>query len=93
MSASASPGRTWSILVAERRVPLLAGAPAAAFLHGGRGVARLSGLGGASSSAFLANVGRQGDSRCQLDAELSGHRGLGRVSDSVSVRNTLVEEE
>src|SRR3954463_9426744 len=50
MSAAASPGRTWNIRVVERRLPVLAGTPAAGFLCPGHGVARLSDLGSIPSS-------------------------------------------
>ncbi len=89
MSATASPGRTWIIFVAKRRVPVLAPAAAAAFLHGGGGVAGLSGLGGVPSPACHADVGDQDYSLGQLGAERRAYRGLGRALDSVSVKQLL----
>ena len=62
MSAASSPGRTWRIFIVKRRVPVLAPASAAAFLSCGCRIARLSGMGGAPSSALFANVGNPNDS-------------------------------
>jgi hypothetical protein len=41
MSVASSPGRTWTIFIAERQLPILAAALAAGFLHGSGRVARL----------------------------------------------------
>src|SRR5688572_2982039 len=73
MSAAASPGRTWRIFAAERRVPVLARALDAALLHGVGAITRLSGMGGAPASAVLAYAGGQGYSGCESGAEHSGH--------------------
>ena len=89
MSAAASPGRTWFIFLAERRVPVLARAPAAAFLHGGCCVARLPGLGGPPSPAFFAHLGDQNDSCRQPGVERHGHRRLDRDIDSVPVKDVF----
>ena len=85
MSAASSPGRTWPGFIAERRVPVLAGALAAAVLHGGRFGALLSGLGGAPSTALFAYVGNQNDSRRQLDREHPGHWDLDFAMVALSV--------
>ena len=87
MSASASPGRTWTILIDQRRLPSMAGAIATAFLHGGDRLARLAGVGGAASSAFFANPRSQGDPRVELIAECAGNRHLGVPLDSVPLRS------
>jgi len=86
MNTAASPGRTWTILIDQRRLPSLAGAITTAFLHGGYRLARLAGMGGASSSAFFANPQRESDPRVEPFAERIGDRGLGVPADSIPVR-------
>jgi hypothetical protein len=87
MNITASPGRTWTILIDQRRLPSMAGAIATAFLHGGDRLARLAGVGGAASSAFFANSRSQGDPRVEPVAECAGNRHLGVPLDSVPVKD------
>ena len=81
MSAAASPGRTWPSFVVERRMPVLAPALAASFFHDGGWIARVPGVDGAASSAELAHMGNQDDSRSQPGPELHVNRGLGCAVD------------
>jgi len=85
MNPAASPGRTWIIFASERRVPLLAPAATARFFLPGCGVAGLSGLGGAPTSAFHADQQREVDSRCQYTAEWPSRDRVGGDFDSVQV--------
>ena len=74
MSAAASPGRTWFIFLAERRLSVLAGAPAAAFLRRGGWRIGVSGVGGEASSAHFAHLGDEDHSRSQFGVEWLGYR-------------------
>ena len=77
MSASTSPGRTWTLLAGERRLPVLAGETSAAVPNDVRGGTGLSSMGGEHSSAFLANLGDQVDSLQQPDNQYYGPRRVG----------------
>src|SRR5439155_25549068 len=87
MSAPAGPGRTWPSFIAERRMPVLAGAFAAAVLRGGDRIARLSGVGGAPASAFFAYLGNQDDCRGQPECECAGHRDMDHTVAAVSIEH------
>ena len=93
MNPAASPGRTWIIFVAKRRVPVLASAAAAAFLHSGGRVAGVSGLGGVPPPACHADVGDQDHPLGQPGAECGADRGLGCALDSVSLERPLTVGE
>ena len=85
MSAPASPGRTWTVLITERRVPVLASAAAAGIFRTGRWLAGLSGLGGVPTPACHADVGDQDHSVGKPGAERRAYRRLGCDLDSVSL--------
>jgi hypothetical protein len=86
MNITASPGRTWTSLINQRRLPSLAGAITTAFLRGGDRIARLAGVGGAAASAFFANPWRQGDPRVEPFVERDGDRRVDVPADSIPLR-------
>ena len=86
MSASASPGRTWSSRIVERRLPVLARASAAAVFRSGRCDARISGMGGRQTSALDADMGDESDSWRQPGTERIAHCGVDCHKDPISVK-------
>jgi hypothetical protein len=88
MTVAASPGRTWSIIIAERRLPVLAATPATALSYGGARITHLSGLARTASTAALAHAESQGDFRRQPDSELARYGVLGRAMVSLPVKDS-----
>jgi hypothetical protein len=69
MSVTASPGRAWSLFIAECRLLVLATALATGFPHGGARITHLSGLARAAPAALFPHLGSQGDFWRQPDSE------------------------
>src|SRR5947199_10420824 len=86
MSASASPGRTWSRRITERRLSILARAAAAAVFCRGYCHTRLSDMDRRQTSALDADVGNESHSWNQPGAERIAHCGMDCHNDSISVK-------
>ena len=88
MSASSSPGWTWSLFLTDRWLPVRAPAAAAAFFRRRRGRLDLSGLDRRRSPTLVAHSWNEDDSRAERHAERPDDWELGCLLDSVSVTET-----
>ena len=87
MNPAASPGRTWLIFVAQRWLFVLAPALAAVFFRGGGSHTRVSSMVGENSPCEHAYAGNQDNSRGKLGVKRHGDWWLGRILDSVSLKD------
>ena len=89
MNLASSPGGTWPVFIAERRLSVLATALAAGFPRRGARGARLRGLARAAPAAGVANKRRQGDFRSQSGRESCSTGILGRAMAALLVGDSL----
>ena len=85
MSAAASPGRTWSIFGAERRVPFVATAVTTGVFRVVDRRIGISSLGGLAASAIHADLGNQSDSGRKHSFERHAGGWLDGVGGSLSL--------
>ena len=85
MSASASPGRTWSAIAVERKLPVLAGAAATGVLDDCGRIAPVPGLGSTAEACVSPNLGNQDNLRREPGLECSRDRNLDRSLFPLSV--------
>src|SRR5437867_12517548 len=87
MSASASPGRTWSSRVTKRRLSVLARAPAAAVFCNGYCHNRVSNMDRRQTSAFDGDVGNESHPWNQPGVERIAHCGMDRHNVALSAKS------
>ena len=76
MSAPASPGRTWDIRIAERRLPVMVATAPASFFVSSRGVARLPDRHRKAAAEIPSHLGSLGNPGSEPGPQPYGNRSL-----------------